>query len=121
MISIVQTVMVSKIRFFTIALIAVFAVGTVVLSAGSTTMSLNMLLSDAGVIDMADCHGCGIDTDGDDSGPTCETVCTISFAAGLGRFDTFNPHIAHVVRPLLVEHLAGWIDLPEPYPPRALI
>lgn len=113
--------MVARTRIFTLALLALFAASIVVHSAGATSMSLKMALGDAGAANMADCQGCGTDTDGEDSGPTCDIVCTVSFAASLGQIDTFNPHFAHVARPLLVEHLAGRTGLPEPYPPRTLI
>lgn len=113
--------MLARTRIFTLALLALFAVGTVVHSAGATSMSLKMALSDAGLTDMADCQGCGTDTDGEDNGPTCDNVCTVSFAASLGQVDTVSPDIAHVTRPLLVQHLAGRTGLPEPYPPRLLI
>jgi hypothetical protein len=113
--------MLVRIRIFTIALLALFAAGIIVHSAGATSMSLKMALGDAGVADMADCQGCGTDTDGEDTGPTCEIVCTVSFAASPGQVDTAGPDIAHVARPLLVQHLAGRTGPPEPYPPRILI
>lgn len=113
--------MLTRSRIFTLALLALFAVGVVVHSAGATSMSLKMALGDAGVADMVDCQGCGADTDGEDNGPTCDIVCTVSFAASLGQVDMFSPHFAYVARPLLVEHLAGRTGLPEPYPPRVLI
>ncbi|WP_139189454.1 MULTISPECIES: hypothetical protein [Thalassobaculum] len=84
-------------------------------------MSLKMALGDAGITDMADCQGCGTDIDGEDSGTTCDIVCTVSFAASLGQIDMFSPHFAHVAKPLLVERLVGQTGLPEPYPPRTLI
>lgn len=111
--------MFAQTRIFTLALLALFAAGVIVHSAGATSMSLKMALGDAGVVDMVACQGCG--TDVEDTGSTCEIICTVSFAANLGQVDTFRPHFAHVARPLLVERLAGRTGLPEPYPPRTLI
>jgi len=113
--------MLARTRIFTLALLALFAVGIVVHSAGATSMSMKMALSDAGVADMADCQGCGTDTDGEEGGATCDIVCTVSFAASLSQVDTFSPSIAYVARLQLVEHLAGRTGLLEPYPPRTLI
>lgn len=114
-------IMVKFVRIFVFALLTAFAVSSVAHATSSTTMSIKMALAGGGAMDMADCQGCGTDTDGEDSGPTCDIVCTVSFAASLGQIDTFNPHFARVARPLLVERLAGRTGLPEPYPPRTLI
>lgn len=113
--------MLARTRIFILALLTLFAVGIVEHSAGATSMSLKMALGDAGITDMADCEGCGTETDGEDSGLTCDIFCTVSFAASLGQVNTFSPHFAHVARPLLVQRLAGQTGLPEPYPPRTLI
>lgn len=113
--------MVARTRIFTLALLALFTAGIVVHSAGATSMSLKMALADAGVADLADCQGCGTDTDSEEGGPTCDIVCTVSFAASLGQVDTFSPRFAELARPQRVEHLAGRTGLPEPYPPRTLI
>lgn len=113
--------MIARTRIFTLALLAFFAVGIVVQSAGATSMSLKMALGDASVADMADCKGCGTDTDSEEGGPTCDIVCTVSFAASLCRVDTFGPRFAELATPKLVEHLVGRTGLPEPYPPRTFI
>lgn len=102
-------------------MLALFAMGIVVHSAGATTMSLKMALGDVGAADMADCQGCGADTDSEEAGPTCDIVCTVSFAADLGQVDTFSPRFAELATLQLVEHLTGRTGLPEPYPPRILI
>ena len=113
--------MVARIRIFTLALLALFATGIVMHSASTTSMSLKMALADAGVADMADCQGCGTDSDSQESGPNCDIVCTASFAASLGQVDTFSPHFAEPATLQSAKHLAGRTGPPEPYPPRTLI
>lgn len=110
-----------RIRSFTIVLIALFAVGTFVHSAGATTMSLSMLLGDVGMADMANCQGCDTDTDFEEGGLSCEIVCTVSFAANASQDEPFSPRITGVANPQPVSVLAGQTRLPNPHPPRFLI
>lgn len=113
--------MLARTRIFVLALLALFATGIIVNSASATSMSLKMVLANASVADMADCQGCGTDSDSEESGPNCDIVCTISFAASLGQVDTFSPRVAEPATLQSANHLAGRTGPPEPYPPRTLI
>jgi hypothetical protein len=102
-------------------MIALFAMGAVVHSAGASGMSLKMAMADVGGAGMESCQGCGTDADSEMSGWSCDIVCSVSFAACFGQVDTFSSRLMEQATLHLVEHLTGWAGLPEPYPPRAFI
>ena len=52
------------VRILAVALLAVFAAGSVVHATSTTTMAVKMALGDGGTMDMADCTDCDAGGDG---------------------------------------------------------
>ena len=108
-------------RILVMAVLTVFAVGSVVHVASSTTMSVKMALSDTGTMDMADCEGCGSSGGDGDDGLTCDIVCLAPLLANL------IPDGVLAVGPGASPTGPDFYDFvgrtgpPEPYPPRTLI
>lgn len=105
-----------------VALLAVFAVGSVVHATSTTTMAVKMALADGGPMDMADCTGCDADGNGDESGLGCDLVCTAPFVADLGAETALSvPAAVSTASPKGVYDFVGRTSPPDPYPPRTLI
>jgi hypothetical protein len=105
-----------------VALLAVFAAGSVVHVASATTVSLQMALADGAAMDMADCEGCGTGGDGDESGLACGTVCVAPFTATLAQENASGLRVvAKSPAPSGVHDFVGRTGPPDPYPPRTLI
>lgn len=110
------------VRIIVVAFLAVFAAGSVVHAASTTTMAVKMALADSGPMDMADCTECDAGSNGDEGGPTCDLVCTAPFVADLGTGNILSGPVAvSTATPKGVYDFVGRTGSPEPYPPRALI
>lgn len=110
------------VRILVAALLAVFAVGSVVHATSTTTMAVKMALADGGPMDMADCTGCDAEGNGDDGGLTCDLVCNAPFVADLGTESTVSVPVAvSTVEPRGVYDFVGRTGPPDPHPPRTLI
>ncbi len=106
-------------RMLMILLLALFASGTIVFSAASTSMSLKMALSNADTTDMNSCDDCGT---GEASGmANCDTECTVSFSANVleGEFRSFRS--AGSTDQTGWTFPAGRIGRLDPQPPRFFI
>ena len=116
-----EFMMVKRVRICVFALLTAFAVASVAHATSATTMSLKMALADGGAMDMADCQGCGSDSDGDDGGLGCDMVCVAPFLAYLGPEGSV-PAVTGIYPSARASYdLVGRTGPPEPYPPRTLI
>lgn len=107
------------VRILAVALLAIFAAGTVVHAAGAATMAIKMALAADGAMSMPDCAGC--DADGDGDGPACNLVCTAPFVADLRPETTENvPAAVSTAEPTGIYDFVGRSGPPDPYPPRTL-
>lgn len=110
------------VRILVVALLAVFAAGSVVHATGMTTMAVKMALADSGPMDMADCTGCDADDNGGDGGLACDLVCTTSLVADLGTESPLSvPVPVSTAGPKGAYDFLGRTGPPDPYPPRTLI
>lgn len=110
------------VRILVVAFLAVFAAGSVVHAASTTTMTVKMALADSGPMDMAECAACDPDGGVDEGGPICSLVCTAPFVADLGTGDILSgPVVVATATPKGVYDFVGRTSSPEPHPPRALI
>lgn len=108
-------------RIFFVALLAVFAAGSVGNAANATTMAVKMALADTGTMDMATCTDCDADG-GDDDALVCDFVCTAPFVADLSMESAVSiPVSVSTDEPTGVYDFAGRTGPPDPYPPRTLI
>lgn len=109
-------------RILVVALLAVFAAGSVVHATVATTMIVNMTFADDGLMDMADCASCDTDENGDESGLVCDFVCTAPFIAGLGPATALSlPAAVSRAASTGSYDFVGRTGPPDPYPPRTLI
>lgn len=113
--------MASQVRVLIIALIALFAAGTVVQSAAASSMSLMMALSGVGAAEKTDCQDCGTGNESEDGMLACDVDCTMSFAAHLGQTDPGAVPDADPAMLPTTDHLTGRTRGPELQPPRFLI
>lgn len=124
------------VRVLALALLATFAVASVVHAASAVTMSLTMALVDHGALDraapdhaasdvdalhVAGCDACDPATDERGDRLACDALCLASPAANLGqdRVPPIRPR-----EPLArfdIPGLAGRTGRPEPLPPRTLV
>lgn len=110
------------VRILVVALLAVFAVGSVVHATSTTTMAVKMATANGGPMDMADCTGCDADGNGDESGLACDLVCTAPFVADLGAGTALGVPVGESTAALKgVYDFVGRTGPPVPYPPRTLI
>lgn len=110
------------VRILVVALLAVFAAGSVVHATSTTTMAVKMALADGGPMDMADCTGCDADGNGDENGLACDLVCTAPSIAGSGAETALSVPVAlSIAAPKGVSDFVGRTGPPDPYPPRTLI
>lgn len=116
-----EYMMVKPVQILVFALLTAFAVGSIAHAAGTTTMSLKMALGDAGVVDMADCQGCGTDTDGDEGGLDCDVVCVAPILAYLSPEEGVPAVTGLTPSVRAFYNLVGRTGPPEPSPPRTLI
>ena len=107
------------VRILAVALLAVFAAGSVVHATSTTTMAVKMALGDGGTMDMADCTDCDA---GGDGGLVCDLVCTAPFVADLGTESVVRvPVPVSTAAPNGVCDFVGRTGPPDPHPPRTLI
>lgn len=110
------------VRILVVALLAVFAAGSVVHATSTTTMAVKMALADGDTMEMADCTGCDTDGRGDDGGLACDLVCTAPFVADLAtKFDLSGPVGVSTAGQKGIYDFVGRTGPPDPYPPRTLI
>jgi hypothetical protein len=104
-------------RIFAIALLAVFAAGTVANAAGATSMSLQMSAIAMGDGTMGDCQGCPSD---DGKSLACEQACMVPLIAiaPVAWIDLPAAQTEIAVSP--VKESAGHTGPPQPYPPRTI-
>lgn len=109
--------MTRHVRTLLAALAVAFAAATVAHAAGSTAMSVDMALADAGATDMAACQDCGNDAG---SPEACDFDCV---PLVLARPDTGGGLPVPDIRPATPDRgsgFAGRTGPPEPRPPRTL-
>ncbi|ORE91769.1 hypothetical protein ATO13_19295 [Stappia sp. 22II-S9-Z10] len=112
----------SFVRILVVALLAVFAAGSVAHVASTTTMAIKMAFADTGAIDMADCTGCDADDDGDDGVLVCNLVCSAPFVADLRTESAVNMlAVVSMAEPTGLSDFVGRTGPPDPYPPRTLM
>jgi len=116
-----EYMMVKLVRIFVFALLTAFAVGSVAHAASTTTMSIKMALADGGAMDMADCQGCGSDSDGDEGGLDCDLVCVAPVLANLSPEGGVPAVTGLTPSVRAFYNLVGRTGPPEPHPPRTLI
>lgn len=104
------------IRMLTIALLVVFAAGTVANAAGATSMSLQMSAIEMGA--MGDCQGCPSD---DGKSLACEQACMVPLIAIAPVAGIELPAAQTEVAVSPVKESAGHTGPPQPYPPRTII
>ena len=118
--------MLSLTRILLFILLAAFAVGSVIHTAGTTTMSVNMALANASDMEMADwemadCTGCDTNKDGNQGGVSCDIACIAPFMANLGHETAPGPRMPALHEATGLFDFVGLTSPPEPYPPRSLI
>ena len=108
-------------RLILVAVLAAFAVSPVAHAAGSAVMAADMVSSDAGTMNMADCDACA-DPGSGAKGIACDFVC----AAG-GFAAVLAPQTERIVRtpgksyePAEARDFCGLSSPPAKQPPRTL-
>lgn len=104
-----------------IALLAVFAAGTVAHAAAATEMAVTMAVADAGEtgMDMPECSGC--DTDATTDMATCDLACTAPLVANLNGVAASRPCLRPQNEPSVVRDRGGRSGPPALDPPRTII
>lgn len=105
------------VRIVAAFLLALFAAGTVVHTAGTTNTFVAMSSMDEG--DMDGCKGC-LPAD-EDGAQQCAPACTAPFAATLTAEGIAFPADAADAVATQPEIIDGLTGPPEPHPPRTLI
>jgi hypothetical protein len=100
-----------------LVLVAVLALGAFVHAMSMTTMTVDMVLAEAGGMSMDDCDDCG----SDGAGATCDYVCGPNFVATAVAEQVHQSPIAGREAAGHVGAIVGRTGPPEPYPPRTLI
>jgi len=103
-------------RMLAVALVALFAAGTIAHAAGITTMTVKMSLADAGG-SPADCQGC---SGNDGKAPLCEQVCVTPLVAVPPAALAAQPAGTCELAPVRLDAPAGRSGPPDPAPPRAI-
>lgn len=112
-------------RTLVVTLVAVLAIWSIVQSASTTTMSLEMAAMTAANTDamyMADCAGCDSSERGDEAALLCHLVCVAPILADLRASEALAPVLVvalPISRP--VRRLASQVYPPDPYPPRSVL
>ena len=105
-------------RILTILMLAVFAAGSVVHTANTTSMNTTMALA---VIDNGDLDNCQDCPDGGDNMQSCDYVCVSPVLAIVQSSESSQPATAAITEILVLRSMTGLTDLPNPYPPRSTI
>lgn len=105
------------VRILTILMLAVFAVGSAVHAANTTSMNMKMALF---AIDSDDMGGCLDCPDGSDAMQPCDDICLSPMLAVVPSGQTVLPEAGTAAERRVLRSVAGRTGLPDPYPPRAI-
>jgi hypothetical protein len=107
---------------FLSAILALFALSTVVHAVSANAMALDMAMADGGAMSMPDCQGCPEDG-GSDANASCDLVCTAPVFAVLRAAEPpqVMTQLLRQDRPFGMTLPRGLRAPPDPFPPRTFI
>ena len=108
-------------RILVIASLAAFVASGFVLAASTTAMSVEMALSDAGIVDVADGQDCDSGAVDHMSSADCHFVCNSLLLCHPGEQMALSPPLIASFDSWAAQELTGRTCPPDPHPPRSLI